>query len=103
MLRRSFLKLLGVAIAVPVVGWIPKRAFRDTRWNVWLGRGSGDWLDPQSWSLGAIPRRGDRLLFDACSGNLVENLDQVEATIVCDSITISKDFAGTIGEQGKTL
>lgn len=102
MLRRGFLKLLGAAIAVPIVGWAPKRLAPD-RWNVWTGRISGNWSEPRNWLLGRVPASGDSVVFNSCSGSLTENLSRDEMRCNIDTLVVADKFAATIGSQGRTL
>ncbi len=105
MFRRGFLKLLGAAIAVPVICWpaeqLARRLVRDPHYNVWLGTVSGHWKDRRNWLLDEVPVYGDSVRFDERSSDMTTRLDA--PGVMFDRLIMADDFKGTIGKQGRTL
>ncbi len=130
MLRRGFLKLLGAAIAVPIIGGRAKRWVQRiapighslSKWNLWIGGDDGTFGDSRRWSHGRAPVDGDCIALD--TGRMTVpgtiNLEglaligpghiEVEANpanVPCiNNLTITEAAraAGcTIGKQGRTL
>lgn len=120
MLRRTILKILGAVIAAPVIGWPVRRVVRWSKWNLWIGGDDGAFDNPRNWSHGRVPKDGESFVLN--TGNLVlpedstfDNIITIgsgtlivvgsnkEALRCLDSLTISDDFKGTIGKQGRPL
>lgn len=125
MLRRAFLKLLGAAIAVPIIGWPARRVARWSRWNLWVGGDDGRFDDPRCWSHRRVPGDGSSIVLDGGILNIPQYVDFENVALVgggtlrmqSDSsrlavsahvrnltFTDSAALAGcTIGKQGRAL
>ncbi|MHC4704638.1 MAG: hypothetical protein ACYTFQ_29170 [Planctomycetota bacterium] len=62
--------------------------------NVWNNsQANNDGNDPLNWSLGWVPKAGDDALFNATS---VADCNINTASIVCDNLTVTSAYSGTL-------
>lgn len=80
-----------------------RKALAECGQSTWIGKVSNDWNDPRNWLYNRLPRLGDAVDFQSCSGNLAETASHNTMTVNLNRVIVGKDFKGTIGKQGRAL